>query len=342
MSNKKTLIICISLTVVLGALLFNAAFPIIDFSKSRVTAGLSQESLVPEAEEQDGAVKKQDMAGKNKEEEDTGEEGKDKEQEEKGGEEKETQREAVYLPIIMYHDIKKYNSGKDIINPGEFESDLKYLKENNYTTVTMEDVISYVYEGTPLPENPIMITFDDGYLTTYRYAYPLMVEYDAKIVLSIIGKSTDDFTRVGDDHLEYAHLTWPLLNEMLESGLIEIQNHTYNLHSTRAGRVGCKQKKGESLTDYEAVLSEDVLKLQTEIVDMTGIAPTTFTFPYGEYSDNTVEIIKKLGFKAALTCDYGINKITGDKDSLFYLKRICRSHSYPIDELLEDAKKTIR
>ncbi|MGN6713123.1 polysaccharide deacetylase family protein [Anaerocolumna jejuensis] len=250
--------------------------------------------------------------------------------------------EKIYLPIIMYHDIKKNNSGKDIINPGEFESDLKFLKNNNYTSITMQDVIDYVYEDKPLPENPIMITFDDGYLTTYRYAYPLLQEYDTKIVLSIIGKSTDDFTRVGDDHLQYAHLTWPLLDEMLESGLIEIQNHTYNLHATRAGRVGCKQKRGEALPDYEAVLTEDVMKLQQEIIDMTGITPTTFTIPYGEYNDNTIEIIKKLGFQAALTCDYGVNKITKDKETLYHLKRICRSHNYPMSELLEDVKKTIR
>lgn len=250
--------------------------------------------------------------------------------------------EKIYLPIIMYHDIKKNSSGKDIINPGEFKSDLKYLKDNNYTPVVMQDVIDYVYDDKPLPENPIMITFDDGYLTTYRYAYPLLQEYNTKIVLSIIGKSTDDFTRVGDDHLQYAHLTWPLLDEMLKAGLIEIQNHTYNLHSTRAGRVGCKQKRGEELTAYEAVLTEDLMKLQQEVVEMTGTAPTTFTIPYGEYNDNTIEIIKKLGFKAALTCDYGVNKITKDKETLYRLKRVCRSHNYPIAELLEDVRKTIR
>lgn len=328
MSKKNIFIIGI---VLLSLLFISVIFPFISFTNLRIVTNSSlsnEEEIYSENEI------------KNTDAEKTGEEKGSIEKSD--SEEKEISADPIYLPIVMYHDIKKYNSGKDIINPEEFESDLKYLKENNYTTVTMDEVVAYVYNGTPLPKNPIMITFDDGYLTTYRYAYPLLQEYDTKVVLSIIGKSTDDFTRVGDDHLEYAHLTWPLLNEMLESGLIEIQNHTYNLHSTRAGRVGCKQKRGESLSDYEVVLTEDVMKLQQEIVDMTGIAPTTFTFPYGEYSDNTVEVIKKLGFKAALTCDYGINKITKEKDTLFYLKRICRSHSYPIDELLEDAKKTIR
>jgi len=250
--------------------------------------------------------------------------------------------QSVCVPILMYHRVINSDLGKDTISPLEFESDLKYLAENNYNTITMTQLINYVYDGKALPENPIMITFDDGYLTTYRYGYPLLQKYQMKIVLSIIGKSTDDFTRVGDDHLEYAHLTWPLLDEMLQSGLIEIQNHTYNLHSTRAGRVGCKQKRNESTEEYEAVLSEDVMKLQQEIIEMTGNAPTTFTIPYGEYNDNTIDIIKKLGFKAALTCDYGINKITNDKEALFRLKRICRSHNYPIDELLKDVKKTIR
>ena len=248
----------------------------------------------------------------------------------------------IYVPIIMYHAIKNHNTGKDTITPAEFENDLKYLKENNYNTITMAQLLDYVYEDKELPKNPIMITFDDGYLTTYVYAFPLLKEYDMKMVLSIIGKSTDDFTNVDDTHLEYAHMTWDEVNEMLDSGLVEVQNHSYNLHTTKRGRIGCRQKSGETFVEYENVLTEDVGKLQSEIVTITGEKPTTFIYPYGEFDENTIKIIKNLGFKAGLTCDYGINKITKDTEKLYALKRVCRAHGDTLDKLIKEVLKTIR
>lgn len=62
--------------------------------------------------------------------------------------------DAVPLPIIMYHEVKPDKSGKDAIQPWEFEADLKWLAENGYKTVVMADVIAYVRDGTPLPEKP--------------------------------------------------------------------------------------------------------------------------------------------------------------------------------------------
>jgi peptidoglycan/xylan/chitin deacetylase (PgdA/CDA1 family) len=150
---------------------------------------------------------------------------------------------------MMYHEVKTYKTGKDVITPYEFESDLKYLQSNNYNTITMAQLIDYVDNGTELPENPIILSFDDGYLNNYVYAYPLVKKYDMKMVLSIIGKSTDDFTRIPDDDLDYSHVTWMQINEMTDSGCVEIQNHSYNLHKITKGSTGRKQKRGETLLD---------------------------------------------------------------------------------------------
>lgn len=57
----------------------------------------------------------------------------------------------VLLPIIMYHEVKPDKSGKDAIQPWEFETDLKWLANNGYTTIVMADLIAYVRDGTPLP-----------------------------------------------------------------------------------------------------------------------------------------------------------------------------------------------
>lgn len=246
--------------------------------------------------------------------------------------------EGIKVPIIMYHQVKPFNTGKDVITPGEIESDLKYLTDNHFNTITMTDLVHYVYDGKELPEKPIILTFDDGYYNNYVYVYPLIKKYNVKIVISLVGKSTDDFSNIPDVNVDYSHLTWDQVNEMLSSGLVEFQNHTYHLHNITRNRYGCNKNSGESQEHYEKVLREDIGKLQDEITDMTGITPNTFNYPYGKTCSDSNGIIKKLGFKASLTCDYGVNFITRNPDDLFGLKRICRAHGVSVKKLLQDTK----
>lgn len=252
-------------------------------------------------------------------------------------------RNEIYVPIIMYHHVKYADLGKDVISPYEFQSDLDYLVANNYTTITMEDLIDYVYNSKELPPNPIILSFDDGYLSTYKNVFPLLKEYDMKIVLSVIGKSIDDFSQVDDEDVDYSHITWNQLYEMEESGHVEIQNHTYNLHKIYNGRYGCSQMANEPFTQYESVIENDVITLQEKIESVIHKEPNTFTYPYGKYNENTSLILKNMGFKATLTVTYGINVIhQGDPDSLYDLKRICRSHTQGLNKLINEAMETIK
>lgn len=252
------------------------------------------------------------------------------------------ENESIAVPIIMYHGVKLSNPGRDVITPAEFENDLKYLKSCNYTTITMTDLINYVDGKIELPEKPIILSFDDGYYNDYVYAYPLLKKYHMKIVLSIIGKSTDDFSRVIDVNLNYSHVTWGQINEMMQSGLVEIQNHTYNMHSITRSRVGCQRNKGETLSHYETALTEDINKLQKEIELKTGSLPNTFTYPYGKACEESYPIIKKLGFRASLTCDWGVNVITKNPENLYDLKRIGRQHGTSLQAALQKAMKNLK
>lgn len=250
--------------------------------------------------------------------------------------------QAVCVPILMYHQVKNSNFGKDVISPYEFESDLKYLTDNNYNTITMSQLIDYVYNNVELPPNPVILSFDDGYVSIYKYVFPLLKEYNQKIVLSIVGKSTDDYSKVSDDNINYASMTWDQIHEMDQSGLVEVQNHTYNLHKIQNGRYGCYPMANESIDHYEEVITEDITTLQEKIASVTDKTPTTFTYPYGKYNNLTESIIKKLGFKATLSCTYGVNLINNDPETLYGLKRICRSHNQPIDKLIQGGMQTLK
>ncbi|WP_312501421.1 polysaccharide deacetylase family protein [Lacrimispora sp.] len=250
--------------------------------------------------------------------------------------------DGILVPIIMYHQVKNSGFGNDVISPKEFESDLKYLKENHYNTISMTQLIDYVHDKKELPQNPVILSFDDGYLSTYLNVYPLLKEYDMKIVLSIIGKSVDDFSKVCDENIDYSHVTWDEVKEMQQSGLVEIQSHSYNLHKITKERYGCSQMANESLEHYEEFLSNDINTLQEKIMSVTGSSPNTFIYPYGKYNDKLETIIKKLGFKATITCKFGVNVINNDPDTLYSLKRIRRAHNQSIQKMLKEGMDTVK
>ena len=232
----------------------------------------------------------------------------------------------IDLPIIMYHGLLKEEKrqGQFIISPNLFEQDLRYLQENGYTTVVIADLIAYVQDGKPLPEKPVMLTFDDGYYNNYLYAFPLLKQYNCKMVLSPIGRYTDEYTKNKDTHANYAHCSWDAVREMMASGLVEFQNHSYNLHSIDSGRKGAKKKAVESLVDYRTLLVEDVMKMQTRMREETGYTPTAFVYPFGAVSSESLPILKELGFQATLICESHINAITRDPECLYGLGRYRR------------------
>ena len=153
--------------------------------------------------------------------------------------------DGIELPILMYHGILKDTKlqGDYVISPSQFEQDLKMLREKGCHTVTVSNLTDYVYSDKPLPENPVMLTFDDGYYNNYLYAYPLLKKYECSAVISPIAYYSELYSNSDEKQgASYAHCTWQQLAEMQESGLVEVQNHSYNMHSL-SGRKGIQQKQ---------------------------------------------------------------------------------------------------
>lgn len=155
---------------------------------------------------------------------------------------KASEKVGVKVPIIMYHSILKSKSGDYIVSPETFEEDLQYIKEKGYTTIVISDLIEYVYNNTPLPEKPIIITFDDGYYNNYGYAIPLLKKHDMKAVISIVGEYTDTFSKTDEANLNYGYLRWIDIAKLVDEDTVEFQNHTYNLHKILNGRKRLYEK----------------------------------------------------------------------------------------------------
>lgn len=250
-----------------------------------------------------------------------------------------TPTEGVAVPIIMYHSIldNPSRAGDYVITPQQFEEDLQYLKVNGYTTVVMADLIAYVNEGKPLPDKPVMLTFDDGYYNNYHYAHPLLQQYGMRAVISPIGVWSEHYTAHPSerDHDNYSHLTWEQLTDMTASGVWEIQNHSYDLHRLESGQKGAAKRRDESDDGYRLRLANDLSTAQELLVGNVGVTPTTFVYPFGAISDASQSVLDKLGFAASLSCEERTPILTRDPACLWRLGRYLRPTNKDVATILK-------
>jgi len=234
-------------------------------------------------------------------------------------------QEGKKLPIIMYHSILRdpNRAGEYIVSPQTVENDLIYLKQHGYTAITASELAEKVLRGEELPEKPVMITFDDGYLNNLTYVLPLLERYDMKAVVSVVGSYCECFSLNQDHNPAYAYLSWEDIMELTATGRVEIGNHSYDMHR-RTGRKGIKRLRGEGEAEYYAALVCDIGRTQSLLEENCGILPTTFAYPFGQIEKAALPVLKEMGFTALLTCTEKVNEINGDPAVLFDLGRFNR------------------
>ena len=240
------------------------------------------------------------------------------------------------VPIIMYHSVCENTKVQSDyrISPSVFESDMKYLYDNGYTTVFVADLVGYVYEGIALPEKSVIVTLDDGYLNNLTNVLPILEKYDMCATVSVVGKFAEQAEKENDPNPMYAYLTWDDIKMLENSGRIEIGNHTNSMHEI-GERRGCMKTVSESDEIYDKVLSEDLTQLQNALTENAELTPIVFTYPFGFVSEESLPIIKKVGFLAALTCYERINYIDGSREQLYRLGRFNRTPGMSSEQFMK-------
>jgi peptidoglycan/xylan/chitin deacetylase (PgdA/CDA1 family) len=146
------------------------------------------------------------------------------------------------VPILTYHSVADPHDHlyAHLSLPLEmFERQLRYLRRHRFETVTLRQVFEYLRNGTPLPRRAVALTFDDGYLDNWVYAFPLLKKYGMKATIFVVVDLVDpentlrptlddvDAGRIAPEHLTWwGQLSWRELATMCESGVIDVQAHT--------------------------------------------------------------------------------------------------------------------
>ena len=192
------------------------------------------------------------------------------------------------VPVLNYHQVEQKNGNPLTLWPDQFEAQMAYLADEGYTTITIDEMMDALENGTPLPEKPVIITFDDGYADNYEYAYPILKKYGFKATIFLIY----DFTNAYPNYL-----TWEQIDEMKQSGLIRFESHTMT-HANLAELDSADELRHE-IADSHDLLSEKIG------YDMHYIA-----YPGGRVNPEIEEITRAAGYRGGFTVHYGLSTPT--------------------------------
>lgn len=245
------------------------------------------------------------------------------------------------ITVINYHSFGDNQEIANItISKNHFREQLKMLKDNGYTLVSEQQLIAYLQGHGRIPEKSVFLTIDDGYESVYTIAYPILKEMGMHATLFVIVKDMETGFRKG-----VPMLNWSQLKEMSDSNVINVGNHTYDLHwrgnndSPKYEAMILNQtKEGQPLTNEarQQMIVEDVIKGKNLIEQNIGKKTTSFAYPYGAY-----DIIAERAIKQA---DYSIDYSTKSGYNLFgsgtvHIKRIDSSNHVSVETLKKILEK---
>lgn len=202
----------------------------------------------------------------------------------------------------MYHYVSVPPPNADIyrldlsVTPDRFATHLLALSSTGYTTISLYDLLAHLTQGTPLPQKPVILSFDDGYRDNYENAFPLLQEFGMTATFFVV----TDYINEGLS----AYLTWEMAREMQAAGM-HIESHART-------HVDLRNRK-DSFLIWQALGSVETIESEL------GMRPRFITYPSGHYDANTIRIFKDLDFWAGLTTIQGA---THSSDDLFQLKRV--------------------
>jgi peptidoglycan/xylan/chitin deacetylase (PgdA/CDA1 family) len=210
--------------------------------------------------------------------------------------------QSARVPILMYHYVSELPADADhyrrdlTVTPERFEAHLRYLSEAGFHPITLTDLYLHLTEGYPLPEKPVVLTFDDGYVDAYEVAFPLLLEYGFPGTFFVLSTPA---------HFEApGYLTWNQMREMSEAGM-DIQSHGRD-------HVDLRNRS----YDY---LVYQTLGIQEAVRHHTGQIPRFFCYPSGRYDAGVIQALKDVGYWGAVTTEWGQ---THTPEGLFLMPRL--------------------
>ncbi len=235
------------------------------------------------------------------------------------------------VPILCYHHIReirmasKANKGYEV-TVAQFKEQMKALADSGYTSITPDQYYEYLTKGTPLPEKPVMITFDDTSLEHFTIAKPEMEKYGFRGVFYIM---TIAINRPN-------YMSTAQIKQLADDGHI-IGSHTWDHHRVdRYKSENTIEERGvkKVVNDWDQQLAGTKKKLE----EITGKPCEHFAYPFGIWSKEGIPEIEKRGYKMA----YQLSTKRDSLQPLYTARRMIVSPEWSAGGMIRVMKSTFR
>jgi peptidoglycan/xylan/chitin deacetylase (PgdA/CDA1 family) len=230
------------------------------------------------------------------------------------------------IPVFMYHHINWHEGDLVTLTPKDFENHLRVLQERNYRTIFLDQLVRILRRQESPSQPAVALTFDDGHLDNWGYAFPLLKKYQMKATVFVItswmgeGEKRPQWNpdrrengpeiprhremkkRVDSGDLSPA-LNWQEARAMEASGLVDIQSHTH-FHRDYFTKEGKAVQLNPANREF---LLRDLMNSRALIEDRLGKKCRFLAWPWGKYDEEAVLLAKKAGFEAVVTTEKGVN-----------------------------------
>lgn len=209
-------------------------------------------------------------------------------------------RTQYVVPILMYHSVGPFSAKWERLTvlPSTFERQMRFLRSHHYSIITVEELAELLKEKKKIPHNTVVITFDDGMLNNYEYAFPVLKKYRIPATIFVIANEVA--------RPQGYRLNWEQIQEMQNSGLVVIGSHA--LDSVPLTNISQEDEIKKQIIDSKKILEE---KLKRKV--------NTFSYPEGRFTEQIRRFVIDAGYTAAVATNPG--KKFSNKD-IFALKRL--------------------
>jgi len=232
------------------------------------------------------------------------------------------------LIVLSYHEAhhkldNHSNFDAMTLKTSELAAQFSWLKEWGYVSISIDDLLAAQKGTRTLPDNAVLLSFDDGYLGMYTQVYPLLRAFDFQAVIAVVGRwmETPNGKKVAYGSKSVARenfLTWAQIREMVKSGRVEVASHSYDLHhgilanpqgntqpAATSQRYNANTRKYENEKQYRQRIYNDLKRNSDLIARKTGKKPRVLVWPYGAHNRITMDIAQELGMPVTLSLEEG-------------------------------------
>ncbi|OEF96707.1 polysaccharide deacetylase family protein [Desulfuribacillus alkaliarsenatis] len=202
-----------------------------------------------------------------------------------------TIKPAKDVPVLSYHHLlrakenRKYSNNNIAISVEMFEEHMSLLNEHGFVTLTMDELALFLDGLIQIPEKSVVITFDDGYLSNFVYAYPILKDYGFRAtIFTITGMLRDEPVEFDPDLLQF--FSWQEMDDYRD--VFDYAGHTHDLHYISMN-VSFLKSRSQSRITKDLKQSRDLL------------GTDYFAYPYGQYNKNIIQALNEAGYTMAFT-----------------------------------------